>query len=69
MFDFWATSAQCGDLSAYPGEMVNLAGTRPELLARSADLVRAYASAHREGTDAVIDEELREQLKALGYVE
>ena len=44
------------DLAVDPGETANLAETRAELSAYYADLARAFASAHRTDTDAVIDE-------------
>jgi arylsulfatase A-like enzyme len=57
------------DLAADPGERSNVAADQEELAARYAALSRAYAAAHEGGSEAIIDEELRDQLRALGYVE
>ncbi len=57
------------DLSADPREESNLSGERTDLSDRYARLAAAYEAAHVGGDEALIDPELQEQLRALGYVQ
>lgn len=57
------------DLAEDPREATNLAGARADLSERYARLAAAYEAAHAAGEEAIIDPELHEQLRALGYVQ
>ena len=61
--------AELYDLVEDPGERGNLAREMAEMTERYARLAEAYASAHTSGSEAIIDEGLREQLRALGYIQ
>jgi arylsulfatase A-like enzyme len=57
------------DLAADPGETVNLAGERPDQVARlNALLAQRFAGVKRRGGERHVPESLKEELKALGYV-
>jgi len=57
------------DLAADPGETENLAETRPEKVAELSGLVdRRFAGLRRRVETQEIPEELREELRALGYL-
>ncbi|GIK16908.1 MAG: hypothetical protein BroJett003_18720 [Planctomycetota bacterium] len=66
------------DLAADPGEHVNLAAGRPDLLDRGAALLNAHQAASKRTREALgltagetitLDAETRRRLKALGYIE
>ncbi len=57
------------DLASDPREVSNLSGERADLSDRYARLAAAYEVAHAGGDEALIDPELHEQLRALGYVQ
>lgn len=66
------------DLAADPGEHVNLAASRPDLLDRGGSLLNAHQAASKRTREALgltagetitLDAETRRRLKALGYIE
>lgn len=61
--------AELYDLSRDPGETRNLAQARPAKVAEMAQLIRQrYAGLKSRAGDQEIDEEMRKELEALGYV-
>ncbi len=62
-------SRQLFDLAADPGETRDVAGERPEVADRLAAQLESASGVRVETQERAIDEETREQLRALGYAE
>jgi arylsulfatase A-like enzyme len=55
------------DLSADPGEVTNLAGSRPEVVAELSDVLHAVAERKRAGEKIELSPSDKERLRSLGY--